>query len=699
MVGEGELKTSEIQYEQAYIDRAHDCLESARRRVRGYWEEVPQGPGGTQAARYERDVMEHKVFQRLAELDLGNRSLCFGRIDTEASGETFYIGRVGVWDDEQNQVVSDWRAPVAEPFFRAGSSQPMGICLRRHFSTRGRELLGISDERFRPEAQAALDDTSHHLVGEGALRSALVAPRTGRLPDVTATIQAEQDAVIRSPLSGVLIVQGGPGTGKTVVALHRAAYLIYTHRFPLATQGVLVIGPNPVFLTYVEQVLPSLGEAGVDLVTIGGLVPDVTVKGYDEEATARLKGDERMREFLRLAVRDRRQPLRKPLEITHGLQRLTLSVAASKEIVAGVGSSGRPHNSCRRILTSRVFEALASSARSRLSPEEVADAHRESRQIREALEWMWPILSPAQLLHDLFGSRALLRSAGRTLLEGEAENLYRPRSPHPDSVVWKYEDVPLLDEAQVLLGPRPGQARENAFANIRTYGHVVVDEAQDLSPMQLGMVGRRSLSGSFTLVGDIAQSSGAWPHNSWESIINQLSPRSGSRFAELSIGYRLPQSIMKLAASVGIDNLSIPKSVREEGDPPWFRRVRPADLAREAALSARGELDSLRSGNLVVICASAMADAISQALRSVGVDHVLAEAHALEKRVSVVPVRLVKGLEVDVAVLVEPSQIVADGASGLRMLYVALTRATRRLCVVHSQVLPPGLARAAAAIT
>ena len=410
---------SELEAEQAYVDRAHACLEATRRRVREFWERVAQGREGTHAARFERDVLEHRVFQRLGQLELGGRSLCFGRIDLAADGngdESFYVGRIGVWDEDQSAVVCDWRAPVAEPFFRATGRQPLGLARRRRFVSRGSRLLGFDDEHFSPDG-LDLDDADVSSGGgeleNPALQAVLEAPRTGRIGDATATIQAEQDDVIRAPLSSVLIVQGGPGTGKTVVALHRAAYLIYTHRFPLAGQGVLVIGPNPVFLTYVEQILPSLGEAGVRLATLGDLLNDVVVKGDDSEPVARTKGDARMADVLRRAVRTRQRPLREPLVMDHGLQRLRLSTEASAAIVARARRRARTHNGGRRFVVAAFFQALAGSVRRPLAVADLADALGETLEVRRALDWMWPVLTPAQLLHDLYGSRALLRKRHR----------------------------------------------------------------------------------------------------------------------------------------------------------------------------------------------------------------------------------------------------------------------------------------------
>ena len=710
-VSEIDVARSELESEQAYVDHAHACLDVTRRRIREFWDRVAAGRDGTHAARFERDVLEHRVFQRLGQLELGGRSLCFGRIDMHSEAnrgdgagegdegsETFYIGRIGVWDEDQAAVVCDWRAPVAEPFFRATGRRPMGLALRRRFISRGSRLLGIDDEHFSPGGLDG-DDAPRH---DPALQAALEAPRTGRLGDVTATIQAEQDDVIRAPLPGVLIVQGGPGTGKTVVALHRAAYLIYTHRFPLAGQGVLVIGPNPVFLTYVEQILPSLGEAGVRLSTLGDLLGDLPVSGHDSEPVARTKGDARMATVLGRAVRTRQRPLREPLVVDHGLRRLRLSTEAAAAIVADARRRSRTHNAGRRLVVSAFFETLAESPRRPVDPAELAEALGETLEVRRALDWMWPQLTPAHLLHDLFGSRALLAAAGAGVLsDAEIEGLYRPRRAHADDVVWTTDDVPLLDEARMLLGPRT--ARGGA-GRIRTYGHIVLDEAQDLSPMQLRMVGRRSLNGSLTLVGDIAQATSAWAHDSWDSLVELVSPEAPPSFAELTIGYRVPQPIMNFAAAClppELADLVPPRAARPGGEPPRIVRLPaapPGALAAAVADTVRSELPRVGAGNLAVICADEQVAGLSGALTAAGVAHGTSDRRALGMQVSVCSARTLKGLEVDAAVVVEPRRIAAGSAAGMRLLYVALSRATRRLTVITGEPLPEPLEDAVGAI-
>ena len=698
--------------EQAYLDRAYECLEAARQRATSLESMVEVGRGGTEQARFERDVIWDTIVTRLRELDLGDASLVFGRIDRDED-DTYYIGRLAVADEHKEPVVVDWRAPVAEAFYRATGRAPMGLSRRRHFATRGRTLLGIEDELFGAAAErlgASPDGTGgsstdtdlanghHELQGQGALIAALETVRTGRLGDIVATIQGEQDEIIRSELPGVLVVQGGPGTGKTVVALPRAAYLLYTHRFPLEGQGVLVVGPNRLFLGYIELVLPSLGEAGVELAVLPDLLTEpVSVRGADDPVTGRVKGDLRMARVLGRAVRDRRRPLREDLRVGYGIETLRLTVAASEHIVADARRRARTHNAGRRFVEQGVWAALAASSRRNdddlIDPQDVRDRLRNTVDVREALDWMWPVLTPAQLLHDLFGAKGLLRSAGRGVLaDDELAALHRPRSASVDDVVWTADDVPLLDEARALLGPRPRRkGRPADDDDARTYGHIVVDEAQDLSPMQLRMLDRRSLNGSMTVVGDIAQATGAWAHAGWDEILALLPDRRPPRLEELTIGYRIPAPNMELAARVlrvAAPDLSPPRSIRQGGAPPRLVRAPVDDLAATIVATITDELEALGTGNLAVITPTSMADEVARWLDDAGVDHGAATRNGLDQQVTVVPVTWVKGLELDGSIVVEPARIVDEEAQGLRALYVALTRATKRLVVVHQQPLP-----------
>jgi DNA helicase IV len=702
----------DLDEEQAFIDMAYACLERAKAdalRMR----DLHQGTlGGTFQARYERDAMDENVFHRLTQLDLGDTALVFGRIDRPAESpegiESFRIGRLAVANEHSDPVVVDWRAPVAEPFYRATGRDTMGLARRRHFAVHGRQLLDIEDELFG-EGHLGLGDEEFvggtpRLRGYSTLLAALERGRTGQLGDIVATIQGEQDSIIRSPQSGVLVVQGGPGTGKTVVALHRAAYLLYTYRFPLEDQGVLVIGPNRVFLRYIERVLPSLGEAGVEQVVLADLVPDVDWARYgtdpaDGQLCAVVKGDLRMADVIDQAVTDRERPLRDDLVVPFRTGFLRLRAEESQRIVRNAQRRFRRHNPARRWVEGEIWAAMAASWRDGgVSPAAVREAVRPMPEMRAAIERMWPLLSPAELLHDLFGSKALLKlAAARHLDEHEYLSLYRPRAADVREVRWTEHDIALLDEARSYLGPKPqkGVKGGEEADDIRTYGHIVIDEVQDLTPMQMRMVSRRSLNGSMTVVGDIAQATGALAPNSWDDVLRHLPDQRGSRVIGLSVGYRIPAQIMDLAnrvMAVATPGLRAPSSVREGDAPPVFVAAASLQALPDAVLDAVAAMRSqLESGAIAVVAPDAMVDGLLAHLRAAGVEAGKATRTGLEKDVNVVPVTLVKGLEQDGVIVVEPADIVDGELQGLRALYVALTRSTQRLAVVHAKPLPAAM--------
>ncbi len=675
--------------------------------------------GGTFQARFERNAFDEALVKRLADLDLGDAALVFGRIDryaeTPSGTEPFHIGRVAVADEQSEPVVVDWRAPVAEPFYRATGREPMGLVRRRHFVVEGRRVLGIEDELFggghlglghddglvapSPNGDGLAVDaaTRPELRGYSTLLAALERGRSGALGDIVATIQAEQDEIIRSPQAGVLVVQGGPGTGKTVVALHRAAYLLYTHRFPLEDQGVLVIGPNRVFLRYIERVLPSLGEAGVEQVVLADLVPYVRFARPDEPGdsplTARVKGDIRMSAVVGNAVRDRERPLRSDVRIPFRTGYLRLSAGETARIVRSARRRFRRHNAARRFVEGEVYAALAASWRvEQTTPAEVRDAVRNDPVLRAALERTWPVLTPAQLLHDLFGSPALLRlAAGGILDDDEIASLHRERSSDVDLVRWTAADVALLDDAREVLGPRPGRrGKLDESDEIRTYGHIVVDEVQDLTPMQLKMAARRSLNGSLTVVGDLAQATGPLAPEHWEDVLAHLPERTPARIVGLSVGYRIPAQIMALGdrvLKVARPDLRPPTAVRiGDAQPVIERAPSRAELGATTAGAVVAMRSDLPSRNVAVVVPDALADEISAGLRVAGIEHGRATRTGLDDAVTVVPVSVIKGLELDGVIVVEPARIVSD--EGLRALYVALTRPTQRLTVVHAADLP-----------
>ncbi|MEZ5257287.1 MAG: AAA family ATPase [Ilumatobacteraceae bacterium] len=716
--------------EQAYVDHAYECLERTKAdawKIRGLTE-AGVGVGGTYQSRFERDVFDEAILGRLSQLDLGDAALVFGRIDRladeptgsdastsettpsdveDSSVESFHIGRLAVADEHRDPVVIDWRAPVAEPFYRATGREPMGLARRRHFAVKGRQLLGIEDELFghghlgighddgldgvesAPHGGAGVAGISG-LRGYSTLLQTLERGRTGQLGDIVATIQGEQDEIIRSPQAGVLVVQGGPGTGKTVVALHRAAYLLYTHRFPLEDQGVLVIGPNRVFLRYIERVLPSLGEAGVEQVVLNDLVPDVQFGGKESQLAARVKGDVRISDVIAKAARDRERALREDLVLPFGRTYVRLTVDDSIRLVKAARRRYRRHNGARKWFEGEVFATLAASSREQADPRRVREAVRHHDDFRAAMERMWPVLTPAELLHDLFGSKALLKlAAERYLSEDEWSALHRPRSADVTEVRWTDADAALLDEARELLGPRPRRnGKADPLDEIRTYGHIVIDEVQDLTPMQLRMASRRSLNGSMTVVGDLAQATGALAPSSWDDVTEHLPDRKGSRVVGLSIGYRIPGEIMALATRVMLaatPDLRPPTSVREGGTPPTFVQPAPSRLGDAVIASVRELLDDVGDGNVAVVAPDARVDELAAALAQAGIAHSRATRTGLEGAVSLVPVSVVKGSNSTVSSWSNRSRS-SSPSRRLRSLYVALTRSTQRLTIVHARV-------------
>jgi DNA helicase IV len=748
---------SELQGEQAFVDMAYARLDAMRSDANSMLEGVLDlGRGGTFQSRTERDVIVRTSLARLEQLDIGDQALTFGRIDRveespdgdEQGVETFHIGRLAIHSADHDPLVVDWRAPIAEPFYRATGRDPQGLVLRRHLALEGRRVVGLEDERFSlpgpsgtadvtdvtetdPSARRAEGDGSGELIqsdlpigGPAALLAALDRARSGRMTDIVSTIQREQDEIIRAPLAGVLLVQGGPGTGKTAVALHRAAYLLYTHRFPLERQGVLVVGPNPLFLRYIEQVLPSLGETGVTLSTVSGLVPEVRAVDSGPADVARLKGDPRMAKVVARAVRTRQRPLAGDVAIPYGALLLRLTAEDSRRIVDAARRRPGTHNARRRLVEQEVAQLLADRARQTQQtlavgtpasvtafpgyedPSELADDEFDlqdfSRKVRrvpelaEALDRMWPRLSPHELLHDLFGAPALIKAASRGVLAPEEQQLlYRPRSTSFEEVPWTRADAALVDEARHLVGPRNGSADDG----VRKYGHIVVDEVQDLSPMQLRMLTRRSLSGSMTVVGDIAQATAPWSPTSWADITDHLPKRRPPRAVELTVSYRTPAEVLAVASqvlAVAAPELTPPRPVRRTGVEPRMIAVRDAtgsrhgatvgDLARTVADVAGEEVAAVAPGRVAILAPEPMMGVLAEALASA--DLPVVDARDMRKGGLFEPLVLLaadaaNGLEFDSVVVVEPGLIAGETARGLRTLYVALTRPTQRLSVVH----------------
>ena len=712
----------DVPAEQAHVDLAYQRLAAMRANTTAMLQDAFGERGGTFQAVTERDIRVRNSLGRLEQLDIGNASLVFGRID-RANGdgsEPFHIGRLAVSDRDQEPLVVDWRAPIAEPFYRATGAHPMGLRRRRHLLTEGRRVLDLEDENFDDEGSES--GASLGLSGPQVLTAALERSRTGRMQDIVATIQREQDEIIRGPLPGILVVQGGPGTGKTAVALHRAAYLLYTHRFPLEGQGVLVVGPNPTFLRYIEHVLPSLDENGVELSTVSALYPATRPTATDSDEVAQLKGDARMAKVIARAVGDRERPLRHTVEVPYGSRVLRITPRASEQVVAATRRRPGSHNARRRAFESILFRQLLEQAapdgagpdnkfsQEPLTADELRRALRHEPAMVEALDRMWPLLTPEQLIHDLFGAPALIDlAAGDVLTSGERSLLRRRRGEPNSPIPWTDADVALLDEALSVLGPRLRRRDSDNEDPIRAFGHVVVDEAQDLSPMQLRMVGRRSLSGSMTVVGDIAQATGTWAPASWAQVVEHLPARRGWRLAELTVNYRTPAEIMELASRVLAQvapGMRPPEAVRASGHRPRTVRV-PAGtglpeegLVAAAVNALEEEIESLDrergpgAGTIGVLAPPSMLDALEGSFESVGIPTGRVGRGALDERVSLLSVEDAKGLEFDSVTVVEPDRITRESPQGLRSLYVALTRATQWLTVVHSGALPAELAAA-----
>jgi DNA helicase IV len=697
----------ELAEEQQFIDHAYECLEQTRQDAWRIREMNEASTGGTFQARYERNAFDEVLVGRLTQLDLGDSALVFGRIDrlTESpeTFESFHIGRVAVADSNREPVVVDWRAPVAEPFYRATGRESMGLARRRHFAVQGQQLLGIEDELFGAGHLGVGHDegldgapvsSAPTLRGYSTLLSVLSRGRTGQLGDIVATIQAEQDEIIRSAQQGVLVVEGGPGTGKTVVALHRAAYLLYTFRFPLEDQGVLVIGPNRVFLRYIERVLPSLGEAGVEQFVLADLVRGHSYSIKDAESVARIKGDLRMAKIVVNAVGDRQRALRKDVEIGFGAGYLRLTSSESATIVREARRRFRRHNAAHHWVETEIVTAMiASSHNQELDLEATRDSLRDLKEFQAVVNYMWPVLTPAELLHDLYSSKALMRLAAQSVCSlSEYESLYRPRATSLADVKFSEADVAVLDEALAVLGPRPRRnGRINEADEIRTYGHIVIDEVQDLSPMQLRMISRRSLNGSMTIVGDIAQATSAHAPASWQEVLAHLPKKNPSRIIGLTVGYRIPKQIMDLATRVmqaAAPSQVSPVSVREGDQAPKFVNCQSSELSAKLIIETKSLVEEISDGNIAIVCPDEMTEEVCRVLDSAKISYGRAGSSGIESGLTVVPVSVVKGLELDGVIVVEPARIVAAQTHGLRALYVALTRSTRRLTVLHSQPLP-----------
>jgi DNA helicase IV len=749
--------------EQERVDVVYGRLDELRRLTAERLAAVRrEGPSGSPQNRSERDAFATLYEDRLAQLRAVEERLVFGRLYL-GGGSSRYIGRIGLSDEQHVPLLTDWRAPAARPFYQATAADHGDVVRRRHLVTRGRKVTSVEDEVLDVELLG--DEEIRSLTGEGALLAALGAPRTGRMGDIVATIQAEQDAIIRSDLAGVLVVQGGPGTGKTAVALHRAAYLLYAHREQLERSGVLLVGPSQIFLRYIEQVLPSLGETGVVATTLGDLLPGVQATATDPEPVAAIKGRAVMARVVERAVRARQRVPAEPQEIRVGSHVLVLEPDVVRAAQAKARRASRAHNQARVTFVRAVLSSLARQYADVLggtvADEDLADLAEEIRTSRDArvvINLAWMPLTPERLLEDLYAKPERLAEAAPELSARDRAFLARDRGGP-----WTTSDIPLLDEAAEIVGEddaaQRAQARTEAarreqevqyaretlastgaghglvsaellasrFAEAApslttaeraaadrawTYGHIIVDEAQELTPMAWRALLRRIPTRSMTVVGDLAQASlgGA---RSWEAVLDR--PLRGAwRKAELTVNYRTPSSIMDLATQTAraAGHRTTPvRSVRDVPDAVVFSApdADGAASADERRLSTtldavRRELAALEEGRLAVIAPTRRRAALRRAFHEAAErDELLADALRAEQadpmaaRVVVLDPVGSKGLEFDVVVLVEPAEIVGreDGTAARPSdLYVAMTRATRRLHVVSDSPLPAGMSEA-----
>ncbi|HUR50198.1 MAG TPA: ATP-binding domain-containing protein [Acidimicrobiales bacterium] len=676
---------SDLEAEQAYIDHAYECMSRMRKRAK----EVRTTAN---APAVHRDIVEYELERRLGSLTGDGSALCFGRIDATA-GERWYVGRRHVEDATGTPVVVEWRAPVAVPFYRASHVKPMGLARRRQFTVEGQHLLDFSDEFFAASPEAGGEGPQ--IRGRDALLRELDRDRTGTMRDIVATIQAEQDEIIRRPVAGITLVQGGPGTGKTAVGLHRAAFLLYDDEV-LERAGVLVVGPNRTFLRYISQVLPSLDVTAVGQLTIRDLVRGVRLRAIDSPAAARVKGDPRMAEVLRRAVAAHRRPLEHDIELVfEDRRRVTLTAAWVNAEVARLSGGTMPYNPGRPALRDRMLREADRLYRDKLGPASVQpDARVVAQQVRgqrtfqAALDRLWPALDVDRVLSEVFTDRRVLSEASRGVLdEPEVQLVWRA-----DVDAWTEADIPLVDETRFLLEGRPP-----------AWGHIVVDECQDLSPMALRMLERRCPSGSMTILGDIAQGTSVWAPDSWDEVLAHLPTHAGVHRSELAIGYRAPSQIIELASRllrVAAPHLRPVESVRPgETDPHHVSVSRPEDLPTWVATEA-SEL-ATRHRSVAVVSPDSLVRVVREALsKRSGIDLGDAATDGLDHRVTLVAAREAKGLEFDAVIVVEPAAIAAEipapfTSQGLRLLYVCLTRATKHLSVIHHRALPDAMRESA----
>jgi DNA helicase IV len=671
-------------------ERAH--LSASRAALRAMREHAQSLSSDAAGDWVSQEILQHALDQRvLALADHAGTPLFFGRLDRSVRDDlpdTIYVGRRHVHDDHSRALVIDWRAPVSRAFYQASPSEPMGVRQRRRFGYQGGELTAYEDE----------DLTLGEALGTSRiLTEEIERPRTGPMRDIVATIQPDQDEIVRADLSVTVCVQGAPGTGKTAVGLHRAAYLLFTYREKLSRSGVMIVGPNRAFLAYISSVLPALGEVRVEQTTVADILGPWNAP--EDPAVATIKGSGRMAAVLRRALWLHVTKPEEGVLFTKGINRYRVADYEVREIVAALRGTTR-YGPGRTALAQRLAHAvLVQMERRGESPDDrVQDAVARSKPVKQLLDQVWPKVTPEQVLHRLLSDAAFLAKAARSDISADEQALLLWTKPpkSPRSAKWSQADAALLDELTDLIERTP------------SHGHLVVDEAQDLSAMQLRALGRRCRTGSATVLGDLAQGTTPWSAGSWDDVLRHLgfTAEPGSAFkgisefdrpsgvtsavTELTLGFRVPREVLDFAARLlpaVAPDLAPPRSLRPGAGSLSVRHT--PDVLAATAEAVREALT--REGSIGVIAADAAVPAVSAALNAG--HEVLGPDSTGDARVLVVPAGLAKGLEYDHVITVEPADIVAAEPRGLARLYVVLTRAVTTQTVLHARPLPPQLAQ------
>jgi DNA helicase IV len=660
----------ELAAEREHLAESRRQLTRMRERT-----ELLGADGGSAADWVSREVLESTLAERMRQVaDDPTVPLFFGRLDS--SDETFHVGRRHISDPSGDPMVVDWRAPVSLPFYRASSIEPMGVDVRRRYGFAHGALTGFEDERLSGPPTSSEDYSA-------ILEAEIERPRVGPMRDIVATIQPEQDVIVRADLADTICVQGAPGTGKTAVGLHRAAYLLYAHRDQLRRQGVLVVGPSDSFLRYIRDVLPALGEVEAKQATIEELVVTATgarLRGEDGPERAVLKGDARLAEVLRRAVWGHVVPPTEGLLVPRGSRRWRVPTYEVEEAIAGLRERGVRYGAARAMLPQALaHRVLVQMERSGDSPDDrVQDAVARSKPVKEYAAGLWPAVDPKKLVARLLTDAAFLADAAQEVLTPEEQALLLwvepPRSA--GTARWSLADVVLLDEARDLVERTPSLA------------HVVADEAQDLSPMMLRALARRSSTGSLTVLGDLAQATTPWATSSWDEALVHLG-KPGAHVEQLTRGFRVPGEVIEYAARL------LPHIAPDLEPPTSVRRSRGELTFSDGAVAeAVGQVAERGAGSIGLIVPDALVAAVERDLVDAAVAFTRVGDEG-ETRVDLVPAGLAKGLEFDHVVLLDPAGIVAgepDRRTGLRRLYVCLTRPVTSLTVLTRGELPPELA-------